>query len=375
MKFFIVSLPVLFVSIFIFARVLTNPMRKKIAGLNGRPLGLTGGVIDIDGKEVCLDFEQGSKGKSPLLKFWMKGDFSRRLVIRKENGFDRFCKNIGLTGECKTTDPAFNDAFYFECDDPQFLGKMFAQQKSRDLVRGALDHFVSIEITPTTCLLRLRPNKHLDKYTDEEVRHLARTVLDITKIIPQDTGAPEGAAKAFVLRLTVLLTVSIILLVAGIGVWIYAEVHYRIIEGGRLWSLVLPWWVAAFVCWQWFSFMLIKGFSRSGLAFVMCFLFSFAGSLLLARYGAAVYNGFKDVSPIAAYQAIAVDKYYHTNKHSRSFYVFLSPWQEGRGPYELSVQWGDYQATQSGVTRYQVQTKSGIMGLEWLVSYQRLPSL
>ncbi len=371
MTFFWMFLPfILISSVIIVVFVFMNPVRKRMKELGGSIQAFGDGVFDVDGKQIRLKYVRGSKGSAPQVLLSISGSFPAELVVRRETGMDRFFKQIGLNREFQTMDPQFNEKFYFECDDEAFLNKFFIKEDVKLLVSEVLDVFTSIVITRNACVFQKRGGKRLEEMSKEDILSYSRKLVKISSAVPVAGQDLYAVGPSFKLWRIILYCVSITAAVSGLIVYILAETGFRVIEGQRLWSVSFPASVLLTVIVSFLAYLKIRGYARSAEVWIVFVIFFLFGAVMLGRYGMAIYNGVYDISEPRRFETTVIDRFYRTNKHSRSYFVIVRPWHEGMPVWELRVSQEEYANIQIGQTRYEIFTKEGRLGFEWVLRQQ-----
>jgi len=362
---------ILVVGIVYLCSTLGNPLRSIAPNLSGKILFNGDLQFQLQGQDVFIKYTAPSKNQSAEIRFYTKGALGGQLLIRPETSQDGFYKKIGLNRELDIADRDLSEKLYFECDDQEFLTQFFDHNGMKSEVFDLLDYYSDIEITPKTCLFKRYPAPTIDSLSNPEIFKFGNELLELAKKIPS-TGGNHPEIIFFRFKAIILYAIGTFTLAAGVICFIWST-QYPVVEDAKLWiwasnySLVISVTVMALV------FFIIKGFSTSSKVFIY-FLWTFCiGSLLLGRYGCAVYNGYFDRSPVEIFDQTVIDKYITYGKHSTYYHVVVSPWRpEQSRAWSFTVGYGEYQSVSPVGTRYRISTHKGYIGYEWVQSEQRI---
>ena len=368
---FLAFLPFIIFSVFILiiiaSRFIFNPVKKKMGELGGRINRNGEGVFSIDGQPITLKYTPGSRNRSPEFSLSTSGSFGADLVIRRETSQDRFYKKIGLNQEVPISDRELEDKFYFECDVPEFVNQLLSNADVKPLVLDIFNTFSSIVITQNICIFKLYPSSPLEDIAQESITDASRKLLSFVRFIPQNIGEPHPELASFRMWRFILYFIGITALVGGMVFFIWASVSFRIVDEARAWYWSLTASISVVVCMLYLAYLKIKGFSTSSRVFI-CFLITFSmGTLLSARFGGAVYNGVFDQSSTKKFEQVVINKYTTTHKGTRTYHVVIEPWHPAMSYWESTVTHRAYTSISLGSTLYQIFTKSGRLGFEWVV--------
>ncbi len=362
-------------AIFIFVvRIFCGPMRKKIKEFDGKINSKGEGVFSVDGKTVTIQYLPGSRSRSPEFRMSTPGSFGAELVIRTETSLDRFYKKIGLNSEVQISDQELDDKFYFECDVPEFLNQLLLKSNVKPLVLDVLTNFTSIEITQNTCTFKQYPSGPLKDISKENITAAARKLLSFGNFIPQVVDDPHPELVSFKMWRSILYFMGTTILIGGIASSLWASISYRIVDALKFWCLSAGWAFAFMFVAANFTFLKIKGFSTSARVFLYFLGFAGVGTLLLARFGGAIYNGIVDQSSVQKFEQTVIDKYTTTHKGSTTYHVVVEPWRSGRNGWEFTVGRERYGHIRVGATHYKILTKAGRFGFEWVISESLIDS-
>ena len=368
--------PVLFVA-GILTFILFNRHRQQsflsdtIKSLGGNIRQFGDSVFSYQGKEITARYIPGSKNRSPELKISIKGDFGSSLVIRYETWFDKFFKRIGLNVEPQIVDREANDKLYFECDDQDFVNRLFLNPDTKSEVFNLLREYTRVVITPKQCLLSKYPAPKPEFITKEGLLNTAQHLVALAAHVPKQ-GDIKNEAYVFKIAQWILGGIGSIVLLTGIVLALWAGGAYVIVDTGLLWQWLTGYIILIGLGGCIAAFFIIKGFATSARVFIIFSICFIIGVTLCARFGSAYYNASGDESPLEVFDQTVSHKYTTHGKNTTYYHMSVLPWREGRGNMAFSVDFNSYQTIQPGITKCRIQTKAGRLGYEWIVLVARL---
>lgn len=369
---FFIVLPSIVCLIIVFAKR-SNSLKPLIIQNQGS-ININGeGILNVEGREVFVKYTPGSSNRSPEFKMYANGEFGTDLLIRYETSGDKFYKSVGLNREVQVPDREVNDQLYFECDDQDFVNRLFLNSKTKVDVFDLLKNYTDIEITTKRCLLKKYPAPPLSSITQEVLMASAKEVLDLASLIPNKAGEhPE--IITFKLRRAIVQVLGTIILVMGIFFWIWANVQFRVVDAMALWICSTNFTIPLALAVSALVFFIIKGFSTSSHVLTYFVITFSIGIILTGRYGAAVYNGIYDKERPSVFNQPVVDKYTTTHKSSTTYHVVVEKWRENMSNWHFTVSSSLYYQIHVHSTKYQIMTKPGRLGYEWVVFERMLSS-
>jgi len=393
----IVFLPFLFIIFFI--RVCSgffSPLRKTVSELGGKINWKGEAVFPYKGKDIYLRYIPGTRYTSPTFKIYLFGLFGGQMLIRRKKFNDKLYQQIGLNRELRVSDGQLDERFYFECDDQGFLDRLLISPNAKSDIVDILGSYSDIEITPGKCLLTkssvsytsilTKENLMLAKEKLTELRKLsgpnasmfskenliisAEELLEFSSLIP-GFGAEHPGFIGFKIKQVVLYFLGGVIILAG-GVSYFWSLTYPVVDALRLWKWSSGCSVPIALIVSVVAFLMIKGFSTSSKSF-MFFITTFCiGSLLIGRFGTAVYNGKYDISPVEKFDSTVISKYLTYGKNTTYYHVVLEPWRVGMRNWAVTVSENSYNTISPGITQYEILTRAGRLGFEWIISQQRI---
>jgi hypothetical protein len=348
--------------------IVNNPVKKKMKLMGGSFNNKGEGLLSVDGKAFKLQYTAASRNRRPELKLSVPGQFPAELTIRIETSQDRFYKQIGLNNEVQLADQQLNDKFYFECDVEEFLKLLFLNSDVKPLVLDIMSSFSSIEITKKGCTFKQYPSAALESISHETILSYARKLISFVKYIPSSISTPHPELVSFQQWRFILYLLGGLASLSGFISFVWADTSFRIVDSLKFWNLTLTWALFIILPIGYFAFLRIKGFSTSARVLIY-FILSFSiGIVLLTRFGGAVYNGKFDHSLVKKFNQVVINKYTTRHKSSTYYHVVVAPWHAGQKWWGFTVGSQTYSFIQPGVTHYEIATKEGLLGYEWIIS-------
>lgn len=317
----------------------------------------------IDGRNVTVEkvYGSGKRKSPPRLVVTVDGTFAGKLRIRYENVWDRFCKWIGLNKEPEIPDRQVNDQLYFEGDDQQFVNRIFLNSELKRRVLEILAQKFIITIQPQKCTFT--QYSYDDPFDETVAQGFANVFGDFAAGLPK-SGEIEQNSR-FEITKGLLWTLGFG--VAALGfILLIMSFQYCVVESGECWAYAKQYIAPLLISAAVVSFFLVRGFATSSnvyLVFMLCFNLG----VVMAAYGGTQYVNGKYDETIEATDHIAtvINKYTTRHKNSTSYHVVLPGWGNHRSSYSFTVSYATYASIIPGVTKYDVRTKPGKLGIEW----------
>jgi len=364
-------LPFISILVFVYA-VPAFTLKKRISQLGGKLNYKGEGVLSFEGRDIFIRYIPASRNRSAELRVSAAGHFGAQALIRYETPSDKFYKQIGLNRELQIPDREMGDKLYFECDDQEFLNFFLLNSRTKSEVLSLLKDYADIEITKDRCQLKKYPAGDLAMISREDILGMARQLVELSTLIPS-SGGDHPELAVFKLKKVLMYGIGSIVSAAGGFSFLWASCEYRIVDAGRLWELSLNYSATIVIAAVSLAFFLIRGFSTSSKVFLFFLLTFSAGGILCGRYGAAVYNGFFDRSPVESFDQVVYNKYFTISRGSSNYYAVVQPWRPGRKGWVFRVSQGTYAFINPGSTHFQILTRSGRLGFEWVVAERYNP--
>ncbi len=365
--FLALLIPIAIIACVIFLVYFFDPMGQRMKSMGGRRKSNGRGVITVDGREVELYYFGGSKNSSPFLSFTVKGTFGSSMLIRSETTADDRLKRIGFNKEIQLSDTTIDPRLYFECDEPEFVRRMFYKDDAKNILKDIFDHASSIEISPGACAIKIRPCASLAKISDELIIFISRKLLSLVSFIPPVIVSPNPDLVKFKSSSLFLIVSGYAILALGIASVVWANVAFLVADTGRFWLASMCVVFVGIAVVSFWVFNKIKGFSTSSRVFWNFMLPFCVGMILLGRFGGAVINGYLDMSQAKQFDVPVVDKYITRDRSSTYYHVVVAPWRSQTPGVRFAVNRNAYNSVHPGKTRCAVTVKKGFLDFEWVV--------
>ncbi|MBF0569915.1 MAG: hypothetical protein HQL18_03995 [Candidatus Omnitrophica bacterium] len=301
--------------------------KETLRALNAKSVEENTWSFPCNGKEVFLHYFSGSKYRASEVSLSVDGAFAVDLSARRENGFDRFCKTIGVNKELQVLDPEVDEKIYFEYGNETSVRWLMQSSGVRPALLEAFATFSRVQIAVNRCSFSKSPG-NLYSFTPEQITAAAQNLTAFVSSLPESSdGAASATARpdSFESQKSFLSMAGPVLLFGSIffSAWvtgIYNPVDPLKVLLVSLWiSLPLLIVLVPVVCRQ-----LVGHATSARLLFPTLFL---GGTgVVFCIWGATVFfNGAWDKSAVTAYQVAVLDKNVsHSSKHGDSYYVTVS---------------------------------------------------
>ncbi|MEE9614630.1 MAG: hypothetical protein V3W31_06720, partial [Thermodesulfobacteriota bacterium] len=199
---------------------------------------ITGTVRSGTGGELPYECEysQGSKNTPSYFKVRIECSFPHPLKIRREGGFDRFGKSIGLAEEVQTGERQFDEKFYVATENRAFAGPYLMDDRRRAPIKAIFSHPVkSITFSNDSIEVLMEgvgPSDVSPEMIKDIVENLPELVGDLPEtpasisISPGRRGERMSTGKLLILVLTPFILVGN----AGIAAIIFGIIKYPPLE-------------------------------------------------------------------------------------------------------------------------------------------------
>ena len=320
------------------------------------------------GRRYECRYFPGSKNSPPSFTISVFCSSPISFSMTKEGGVERFSKNIGLTSEIQTGDPAFDSTFFINSDGAMSaLQNYFYNVEVRETIRAVFTCGMTMKNLSFTAD---RVNAVISPFSPEETSQLpvemilGKLDLLISEMAPLKAQPTSGLFKKYSRAVPVIVTVIILniiavsVLVAGMNLYKPLRLAFTI----KSFQYSIP----AVLFFLYLAFHMVKGCSSSHTIFIPLAIFSLTGFLAGGVSLMIFLNGYLDCSPVGDHRVTVMDKYYTTHKGNRKYYVKFSSWKTTGETDKISVNRTVYYAIDTS-DKILVKARSGYFGQEWLV--------
>ncbi len=340
---------------------------KAARGAPGRFVDDTRRVVKVAGHTYTLVYRKpvtGKNGRPSLLRFSVPAETKAQFKVKAENGFDRWCKRLGIAKEIQTGDAAFDDACYVRSDDVEFCRQYFDDAVSRQSILD-LQNLGFKEIVLEGRQLQanwsgFEPSKH-DR-PDLDATAAAR-LLALADNLPSVKAGPDVRVTRRRRKCTIWLFVGEVGFAATLFFF-----HYSPLYVGQLFVASLAVSFPAYLLFAWLAARLLRGTSTShdnwlGLIVVAIFMIPLGGVAITSLLNAQL-----DRTPVTMhFEKISGKATHHSNKSTHYVLQYRS-WVKPGEQLEYSVNHDDYERASIGVDEMHVATSAGALGVEWIHS-------
>ncbi|MFH0753360.1 MAG: hypothetical protein V2A70_02195, partial [Candidatus Omnitrophota bacterium] len=375
--FFVVLLfaavPIIFVAVVIFSLRKLNVkgvLQDGVSLRGGNIFGMNAGVIDVNGQQVLMHYFAGRKNNPSRLQLSIQGNFFAHALLRRETRVDQFGKEIGLSQEAQLYDQSFDDAVYIECEDHDFIRRVFGAREMKERLCKVLLDFPVLEIKDNHCLLVKSPCPGINSVSPQQQRLAAETLVDLIQAMPppvpgQATATPVTDHARASSGLFVGFGVSMI--VAGIVLSVWGFGTFEPLEPFQVFMASLKIGIPLLVVYMFFVYGQVKGLSRALRSLAGAFFSALVGIPLLCWGGMMVVNGSQDRSAAVHHTTTVMGKRITHSKNSTSYHVTVMPWRVNRGAYDFTVPYHEYNRINYGDPCV-ITTREGLFNFHWVVA-------
>lgn len=331
------------------------------------------GYLKANGKPYKLEHIQAKNGNHTF-QFGVVCPKEFHFRIKRETGWDRFAKSIGLSVEQCFSDPEFDEAFYVVSDNPS-LAKEFAEVPAFRAVIKAL--FSDKNLRTLTCegqhLIAKYQFKSADmppkQYWDPAQTHVIIAALheiaDTLSMLRSNNTSqdPHVWKAAFLVSLA-----SGVLVLGSIELFRLAKFqrYDPLLES---WPLVRDSAIFAFIllsAWLVLTAAWLRGSSHAHIVMLEVLVSGGIGLLLGSYVLARDLNCEWDTAPARIYQVQVLAKHHHRHSKSPDTYSFsIQPSALDALPTVIDVTSRDY-ARFSDHELIELHVKPGLMGYPWV---------
>ncbi len=282
--------------------------------------------------------------------------------VARETGFDRWAKRVGLAAEIETGDAEFDPACYVRTADPDAAAAALADPARRAAVlalRAA--GFAEVRVGGGRAAAEwpgFDPAAHdRDDLLPETAARLCVLADDLPDASP-DAGRASGGRRA--------LQVALWLGLVAFGALSLVAVAFPPVSTGTLLAASLLVSIPGYPLFAVASGLLLRGTSTShdrwkGLAI---------GAVVAVPLGGVgavgVFNGADDPSAPVVRRLAVRDKVTTRSKNSTNHYVVCESWREPGRTERWSVSASEFGRVEPGRTEFEVTTRAGRLGIEWV---------
>jgi|GEM_PF-5032766 len=312
--------------------------------------------------------------QDPNLLLKLHHSFDHSIKIVPENLTHRLGKRTGLVDEVQSGDEAFDQSFFLDGDNSQFVADFVANELRRRHIKGIFDThpgIAELQIRPDGLQVTLFPC-YL-KQTEMEatvIRALLMRLVGICEAQQRSVSIPSTVYVPRTIeanRFTKMIIISAIANMAlGLGLLLYGITAYRPMEtlifshglygGIPLGLLAAGGIIAAF-----------RGRPYALRSIGITSLLAIAGSIMLVMGSMLVYNGGADPKPAKEHIVTVLDKI-KTKGKSPSFKLEISSWHTDRKSEIITVSQTEFAAVRNE-GRMWIRVGNGALGYPWIHSY------
>lgn len=326
----------------------------------------------VSGKPFRCRYEAGTRKHSVSFAVRLEHPFPEVVKLAKEGSFHRLCKHIGLEVEVETGDPAFDDRFYVNADNPDYARALLGDAEDRarlialDEACQGHSESVSIVLDREGIAVSL-VNYRRGSLAAGDLRAILERMAPLAAPVPAQTAAhARGSHGSDKLQRAAWILYCVL---GGVGTFIAAIVAAKTYEPieNALYARALTTGALGWVGFVAMAFLLIRGRSWSGPIYVAAVLTSLvifpAGSIA----GHLLYNGRADPGPETVRATRIASHYTTRSKNSTTYHLVVDPWREGLEPPHFTVSRALHESLFQNAP-VEVVTRPGALGFEWRVA-------
>ncbi|HQI72607.1 MAG: hypothetical protein KBG22_09210 [Smithella sp.] len=320
------------------------------------------------GRRYECRYFPGSKNSPP--SFTISIFFNSPVIfsVNREGRVEKFSKNIGLTSEIQTGDPAFDSTFFINSDgEMSALQNYFFNVEVREAIGAVFAGGMTMKSISFTAD---RVNAVISPLSPEETSRVpVEMVLEKLDLlisgmpslnVPPATPLLKKYARAVPVIVTVIILniTAVGLLVAGLN--LYKPLRFAFSIKSFQYSIPAA---ILFLC---IAFQMVKGRSSSHTIFIPLAIFSLTGFLVGGLSWMIFFNGYLDQGPVGDHLVTVTEKYYTTHKGDRKYYAKFDSWKTPGEIDKISVNRSIYNAIDA-TGKILIKTRPGYFAQEWLV--------
>jgi hypothetical protein len=330
------------------------------------------GTGSIDGQVYTWQRSPAAQNKNPSFELTLPMSHPGRFTLRRENGFDRLGKKLGLAAEISSYDETFDQSTYISSPHPLFCSQLLSRSSVRSAVRHLLDRgFTALKLGKKGLSAVWMPYRPKDRViTDAELPELALQLAELQKAAERTAPNEEDLAqqRSWQRRLTLLYGLGTLALILGIAALIIGLTAYPPLDVGQLFLYALKGAIPALLVFCWLCFTRLRGNPDAhGHMLGLTFL-GLSAFLVLGFGGVCFLNGHLDRSLAVPHSALVVNKYFTKSKNNYTYHLDLSSWRSDQETEDQTVSRTFYDKMVPNESRLTITTRAGRFGFEWVES-------
>jgi hypothetical protein len=336
---------------------------RRLADALGAAASGTGGAGVFGGIAYRFVYTAGSNNRPSAFKVSVESLLGQPFQVVREGRAQRLSKQVGLSAEIQTGDPAFDAEFYIETDALEFTRSLLMRDAARQAVRAIFRlGFTAVRQQGQVLQAVWSPFKLRDDIDPSVVTGILTPLATLARDMPVvPTAAPARRISAKAITTAAMATMVVLLgLSVGAG-------RFRPLDDGAVMRDSLNYSIPLLVLWLAFAFRQLKGRSTAHRELGLVALTSLIGFVLGGNALETIINGWADAAPPSAHEAEVI-RTYSSSGHSTAYHVVLRSWRRQHQAENLTVSSGVYH-TATPHRHITVVTKPGRLGFEWIVSY------
>lgn len=326
----------------------------------------------IDGQAYTWHKSPAAQNKNPSFQITLPCSHTGRFTLRRETGFDRLGKRLGLASEVSTYDENFDQRTYVSTPHPAFTGQLLSRSTVRNSIRKLLERgFTAIRLSKSGLSAVWMPYRPKDRaVTDEELPELAAELHELLKAAERVPPGEEDLSRqrSWQRKLTGLYVFASLATLIGIAGLIAGLTAFTPLDPGRIFLQSLRWTVPAMLLFCWLAYILLRGNSDAHGHMLGLIFLSLSAFLMLGFGGTTFLNGYLDRSEAVPHSTRVVHKYYTKSKNNYTYHLELSSWRRDRETENQTVSRSFYEKMVPNESRLTVISRAGRFGFEWIES-------
>jgi hypothetical protein len=302
-----------------------------------------------------------------------------RLAFKPERWTDRLSKWAGLSIECQTRDPGFDERIYIVSDDARLCALLRHDARVRADIQRLFD-----TANHTPCIVkqircgagRLWIHYKAKKGFSHDAaiklaRRAAPTLNALASRLAEKTPAVGSRLRdPFVWRAIALLATSTGLAINGLVQLLrltLTDVPFTVDSIG-LWQMSLLVGATIVTALVFLAILLIGYSSRAHLVIAELLLIGSFGAVMTSFAELRDANMELDAKPATVIETRALDKRVSRNRRSTTYFVTVPDWIDAAGRREIAVSGSFYDRINVGQT-VKVTQKPGYFGFRWVMDF------